>query len=132
MPALLRRSTALRLCAASIALFALIGVGHVLPAFHFALVVHRVCAAHGELLHLAPTAQAPSHSGDVSLIQRAVNQHERCGVLAMPGLPALPASAPEVARAADTAESRIVLGRALAAHVGIDVLSYAPKRAPPA
>ena len=132
MPALLRRSTWLRRCAASIALFALLGVGHVLPALHFALVVHRVCAAHGELLHLAPTAEAPSRSGDVSLIPRAVSEHEQCGVLAMPGLPALPASAPEIARPTHTAQSWVVLGRALTAHVGIDVLSYAPKRAPPA
>lgn len=131
MPGLLRRSTWLRRAAASLALFALLGIEHVLPAFHFALVVHRVCAAHGELLHVAPAAEPPSHSAEASLLPRAPSDHDLCGVLAMPGLPAIPAGAPEVSRPVRGAEATLVLGHGRAAHVGIALLSYAPKRAPP-
>lgn len=130
----LRGLTGLRAAAASIVLFALLGVGHVLPALHFALVVHRICAEHGELLHEAPAVPAvESRSSDVQLVagQHAGHAHEHCGVLALPGSTG---SLPSVSWC-----EPLVLDGSLAllppgerpAQGGISVLSYAPKLPPP-
>jgi len=124
----------LRATAASFALFALLGVGHVLPALHFALVAHRICAQHGELLHEAePASAAESRSSVRELVvgQHAEHEHEHCGVLALPGSFALPPSA--TGRAPCPAGEPIASAEhgKLAAHVGIALLLYAPKLAPP-
>jgi hypothetical protein len=124
-----------RASATGLALFALLGVGHVLPAFHFALVAHRVCAEHGELVHESATAVEPSTpTSDVALVagEAASHEHEHCGVLALPGsfaLPASPAAPFDFVSGEDAIDAP---GRALAAHVGIDLLSLAPKLPPPA
>jgi hypothetical protein len=126
---------ALRLSAASIALFALLGVGHVLPALHFALVAHRVCAEHGELVHeSAPLAAPAARSSEVSLVGGApvAHEHEHCGVLALPGSLALPASWADTVELASTGGTATAVDGARAAHIGIALLSYAPKLAPPA
>ena len=123
-----------RSAAACIALFALLGVGHVLPALHFSLVAHRICAEHGELLHGAASAPAAaSRSSELQLVtdQHAGHEHEHCGVLALPGSTGLPPSAfwrepPEV----EVSLAVGVVGERTA-HVGIALLRYAPKLAPP-
>ncbi|HTV19015.1 MAG TPA: hypothetical protein VMG12_10100 [Polyangiaceae bacterium] len=124
----------LRATAASVALFALLGVGHLLPALHFALVAHRICAEHGELVHEAepaPAAESRSSAPELVAGVHAAHEHEHCGVLALPSSAALPPSAPaRDARlagepiASDTQHER-------PAHVGIALLLYAPKLAPP-
>jgi hypothetical protein len=130
-----RVALGMRALTVSIALFAVLGVGHVLPAFHFALVAHRVCAEHGELLHESAAAAEPSRpSNDVSFVAREVpsHEHEHCGVLALPSSLALPASFGAVFCRITNDDAASAASRPLLAHVGIDLLSYAPKLAPPA
>jgi hypothetical protein len=134
-PAWSRAARALRVASASIALFALLGIGHILPAFHFALVAHRVCSEHGELLHeAAPPARAAARSRDVSLVagEEAAHEHEHCGVLALPGSLAVPVSSAATFELVSSDAAAGSPGRASSAHVGIALLSYAPKLAPPA
>jgi hypothetical protein len=124
----------LRALAVSLALFAVLGVGHVLPAFHFALVAHRVCAEHGELLHGSEALAKPSApESDVSLVAREIggHDHEHCGVLALPSTLAVPASFAAVFCRIPNDDAAAAASRARVAHVGIDLLSYAPKLAPP-
>ena len=145
----LRRSVGLRAAAAAIALFALLGVGHVLPALHFALVAHRICAEHGELLHDAapePSAEAGSRSSVPELLfsssrepqpgvvagQHAGHEHDHCGVLELPGSFG---TAPSAAWREPTPPSEPVACVSTGerpAHVGIALLLRAPKLAPPA
>jgi hypothetical protein len=133
----LRGPAWLRAAAAAIALFALLGVGHVLPALHFALVAHSICAEHGELLHepaRAPSAQAVgsrSSTSELVLGQHAEHEHEHCGVLALPGSFGLPSSASW--REPSLLGEPIVCSAhgELAAHIGIALLFQAPKLAPP-
>lgn len=137
-----RARAALRAGAASIALFALVGVGHVLPAFHFALVAHRVCAEHGELIHDGAPARTkaerpvkaalPDESAPRAERGAAVHEHEHCGVPAAPvSAGAVPAVRGDVVTLPGQ-ELDAALGRALDAHIGIQLLAYAPKLAPPA
>jgi hypothetical protein len=127
----------LRAAAASIALFALLGVGHVLPALHFALVAHRICAEHGELLHeaaLAPSAEVGSRSSvpELAAGQLTEHEHEHCGVLALPGSFAVASSG---AWREPSLPGEPVVGGSPGerrAHVGIALLLQAPKLAPPA
>ena len=142
----IRRGSAEDLCgligrrsaAAFIALFALLGVGHVLPALHFSLVAHRICVEHGELLHQlrheagsAPAAE--SRSSELELVpgQHAGHEHEHCGVLALPGSAGLPPSASWRERPEDEASLPAGVGGERTAHGGIALLRYAPKLAPP-
>lgn len=137
-----------RLAAASIALFAMLGIGHVLPALHFALVAHRICAEHGELLHeAAPQPPAESRSstpeesswGSARAAQPAVvagghagHEHDHCGVLALPDSFG---TAPSAAWREPVAPGEPVACASPGerpAHVGIALLLRAPKRAPPA
>jgi hypothetical protein len=127
----------LRVAATSIALFALLGIGHVLPALHFALVAHRICAEHGELLHDAapePSAEAASRSSvpELAAGQHAGHEHDHCGVLALPGSFG---AAPSAAWREPSAPSEPVADASAGerpAHVGIALLMRAPKLAPPA
>jgi hypothetical protein len=124
----------LRVSGASLVLFVLIGAGHVLPALHFALVVHRVCAEHGEVVHEAqrPLERSREPAGAaVSGAAGAGHEHDHCGVPALPGGAAAPparawarAEAPHELAAAPNGER--------SAHVHVALLSYAPKLAPPA
>jgi hypothetical protein len=137
-----RARAALRAGAASLALFALVGVGHVLPAFHFALVAHRVCAEHGELIHGGglgrgkaerPVKVGVPEDGSTVVEHSAVaHEHEHCGVSAAP----VSAGAVPAVRGHDFTllgqALDATVGRALEAHVGIQLLAYAPKLAPPA
>jgi hypothetical protein len=142
------RSSALLL-----ALFALIGVGQVLPALHFTLVAHRVCAEHGEAVHAPDAAggdfaaltgedaevtgedaEVTGEDAEVLLTPtpaQSEHEHEHCTVLG-------------VGRASDAmlraASSRVELPVSAehldvaverAAHVDIALLLYAPKLAPP-
>lgn len=125
----------LRATAASVALFALLGVGHLLPALHFALVAHRICAEHGELVHeAAPAPVVAERSSGPELVvgEHAAHEHEHCGVLALSGSPAVALSA--TGRELRSAGEPIASDRhgELCAHVGIALLLYAPKLAPPA
>ena len=135
MMARLRRQLAwLRMSAASLALFVLIGAGHVLPALHFALVVHRVCAEHGELVHEA--TRPPEHSRDPAgpaLIggAAAAHEHDHCGVAAVHGSGALPSVAAWV-RVESPRDLAAAPNGERAAHERLAPLSYAPKLAPPA
>jgi hypothetical protein len=138
--------------AASIALFALLGVGHLLPALHFALVAHCICAEHGELLHEAApvrSARAEAEAASRSSVPEpllssaraqqtviaghyAQHEHEHCGVLALSGSFGVAHSA---AWREPSAPSVSVAGASLSerpAHVGIALLLRAPKLAPPA
>jgi hypothetical protein len=131
----------LRASVASLALFLLVGVGQVLPAFHFALVAHSICAEHGELVHesAAPArddaALAPAQRAGVpSLVAsgHVSHQHEHCGVLALGRVPAVAAAAPADRCLTSSASASLLAGAERAAHVRIALLSYAPKLAPPA
>jgi len=118
---------------ASLVLFVLVGAGHVLPAFHFALVVHRVCAEHGELVHGVERSSVRGREPDGPAIVGTADEHEHehCGVAA--GTGAGLAIAPSAA-AGSTPLASVDLARGAerGAHVGIALLAYAPKLAPPA
>lgn len=123
-----------RLVVASLALFAALGVAQILPALHFALVVHRVCAEHGELLHEAAPVAAPASPAEPALVARdgVSHAHEHCGVLAVPNTFAALVPAQAQAPALSGVAFAVLFGRARAAHVRIELLAYAPKLAPPA
>jgi hypothetical protein len=123
----------LRASAASLTLFVLVGVGQVLPIFHFALVAHSVCAEHGELVHeAAPSAPVPRSEVPALVAGGEVgHQHEHCGVLALTRSLAIPAFAPSQASPPASWAALPVAGAGRSAHVGIALLSYAPKLAPP-
>jgi hypothetical protein len=123
----------LRASAASLTLFVLLGVGQVLPLFHFALVAHSVCAEHGELVHEAsPSAQVPRSEFPALVAGGEVDhQHEHCGVLALTGSLAIPACARSQVTPRPSWAALPVAGVERTAHVGIALLSYAPKLAPP-
>jgi hypothetical protein len=114
-------------------LFAALGVAQLLPALHFALVVHRVCAEHGELVHESVPVAHEVAPAEASIVARdgVSHEHEHCGVLAAPGSFAV--LVPAAAQAAAPGAAGFVdgFGRARAAHVRIALLAYAPKLAPP-
>jgi hypothetical protein len=123
----------LRLAAASVALFASVGVTQVVPALHFALVVHRLCVEHGELVHEAREAHpAPPAVPSVLAVDGADHEHEHCGVLAAPS--SFAALVPRAAEGQTPAPPGLLaaLVPARAAHETIALLAYAPKLAPPA
>ncbi len=146
------RPSWLRCSAVSIALFVLLGIGHVLPALHFALVAHRVCAEHGELLHEAPlqaaagqgvaghgalrssqpSAPAPAEVSLVASGGTGAHDHEHCGVLALPGSLGAPEALTSAACLLPAGWAASLPGHERAAHVYIALLAYAPKLAPPA
>lgn len=141
------RPSALRSSAVAIALFVLLGIGHVLPALHFALVAHRVCAEHGELLHDASPRDAtvqralrssrPSAPTTLGVLLVAAggadrHEHEHCGVLALPGSLGAPEALPSAACRLPAVRTTSLPGHERAAYAYIALLSYAPKLAPPA
>ncbi len=127
-------SSWLRLCAASLALFALVGIGQLLPAFHFALVAHTLCPEHGELLHESAAPVRTAFPGVPSALAGSggAHEHEHCGVLALPGTFASPAAAAPGCELAPAPSLVAIPGRWRAAHVHTALLSYAPKLPPPA
>ena len=125
-----------RSLAAWVALVVLLGVGHVIPAFHFLFVAHHLCAEHGELVDAAAESverareKAPNHAS-VSAGSAAAHSHEHCGVLALAPTPGAPAALLRGAQQLPSDEVASAAGQAHAAHVGIELLQYAPKLAPP-
>ena len=134
----------LRCRAISVALCVLLGLGHVLPALHFAFVAHRVCAEHGELLHsdggteLASTHPAPARLAAPALPDSfspgngAAHEHEHCDTLALPGSVGAAVAARATACLLPAAWEARLPGQARVAHVDVELLLYAPKLAPPA
>lgn len=130
----LRESAAgLRLAAASLALFAVLGAAHILPALHFALVVHCVCAEHGELLHEAAPASRPEVPTETSVSAggSGSHEHEHCPVVGASGSFAVLAPPAERSAPACPGSEAEAFGRARVAHPCIALLAYAPKLAPP-
>lgn len=118
---------------ASLVLFVLVGTGHLLPAFHFALVVHRVCAEHGELVHDVASSSVQRREPDGSALVAMAedgHEHEHCGMAARTaaGL----AIAPSAVSGSALQYAGVALGAERGAHRGIALLAYAPKLAPPA
>jgi hypothetical protein len=130
-------TTRSRSLAAWVALVVLLGVGHVLPALHFLFVAHHLCAEHGELVDAATESvgrareKAPNQAS-VDAGSADGHSHEHCGVLAVVAAPALPVASSSVTQRLPAAEAVSVAAGARAAHVGIQLLLYAPKLAPPA
>jgi hypothetical protein len=117
---------------ASLVLFLMVGVGHVLPAFHFARVAHRICGEHGELVHEVAATSAPPREADgpALVATDGGHEHEHCGVAAVTGSGvAIAASTSSVAMSLESVE--LGPGSEHCAHVGIALLAYAPKLAPP-
>jgi hypothetical protein len=126
---------------------ALLCVAPALPALHFALVLHRICPEHGELLHVGQADIEPGSGASASAEHGAekgpalhaassgpsehAHGHDLCGVASGgAGACALPTSLVSQALASQDVTARSVQGAN--AHVGIALLSYAPKLAPPA
>lgn len=119
---------------ASLVLFLLVGAGHILPAFHFAVVVHRVCAEHGELIHeVAPGASVRERGaeGPAIVAADASHQHEHCSGIAVTGS-AVAIAAPGSSGHAPLGSLTETGGIERRAFQGIALLAYAPKLAPPA
>jgi hypothetical protein len=128
----------------------LLGVGHVLPALHFAFVAHRVCAEHGELLHSGdlpssdlPTGRLYSEDGaepssEDNVAQDGIDpgggaghEHEHCDTPALPGSTVAVLAGRDVAHLLPAAWASRLSAQARAAHVDVALLLYAPKLAPP-
>jgi hypothetical protein len=126
-----------------LALSVLLGVGHVVPAFHFLFVAHRLCAEHGELVDATsegtegPRAQSPEFSSSSRLPATirsghgVGHTHEHCGVLALARSLGAPLAPRGFAGVLPAACATSVPGEARAAHVEIALLLYAPKLEPP-
>lgn len=133
----LQRPTWLGISAAYLALFVLVGLQLVLPALHFTLVAHRLCAEHGELLHEAAGderlegASAPSHDAALVPADAGGHEHEHCGVLAVPQSVAALGGDGAAAMVLPAPWAVCLPGGERAAHVEIALLAYAPKLAPP-
>jgi len=130
-------------------LFALLGAGQVLPALHFVLVAHRVCAEHGETLHAEPAHGADDSLSNGLVSGSSVSDPESTEIQ-LKSAPALPEHEHEhcsvlgVTRSAGAALASAAAGAALpppweqfvreterAAHIDVALLLYAPKLAPP-
>jgi hypothetical protein len=125
-----------RSLAAWVALLVLLGVGHVVPALHFLFVAHHLCAEHGELVDVATenvvrTREKAPNQAAVDVGSPAGHSHEHCGVLALAPTPAAQAVSLGVVQRLPVAEVASRGGQAHTAHVGIELLLYAPKLAPP-
>lgn len=133
----LQRPTWLGISAAYLALFVLVGLQQVLPALHFTLVAHRLCAEHGELLHEAggderlEAARAPSHDAALAPADAGGHEHEHCGVLALPQSVAALDRALAAVSVLPASWAACLPDGERAAHVEIALLAYAPKLAPP-
>lgn len=128
------------------ALLVLVAAERVLPALHFALVSHAICAEHGELTHVAHEAPPAKSANSASARTTSVTArapawtaasrgsphgHEHCE-----GLACRETDGGVIGRAAG--ETRSADARRLetsggqrSARVGIALLAYAPKLAPP-
>lgn len=118
---------------ASLVLFVLVGAGHLLPAVHFALVVHRVCAEHGELVHdVVRTSEGARELDGLAFVgTEGEHEHEHCGVATGTGAGLAIAASP-ASGSAPRASAGLAPGAERGAHVCIALLAYAPKLAPPA
>jgi hypothetical protein len=113
-----------------------LGLGYLVPALHFTLIQHEICAEHGELRHGEASAvgserSAPSDASSLEGAARVEHEHEHCAVLATSSLRAniTSRSAALLAPAPRACVSDI--SRAAAAHPSLALLHYAPKLAPP-
>jgi hypothetical protein len=114
---------------------------HVLPALHFALVSHAICAEHGELTHAehepsaAARVGAEAAAGVIAWTTSPSGSHaghEHCE-----GLACRQDDDADLSRGAwqtptTDVSSPDTRGRPRAARGGIALLAYAPKLAPPA
>jgi hypothetical protein len=120
---------------------ALIAAGPSLSALHFALVRHRLCLEHGQLEHVdvhegatpsvireRPSGPALSQDGSPSDLD--AHSHDACAVTPPGSLVAVFSQLATLALLAVCA-SAIGGSRPRRAHVGIPLLRYAPKLAPP-
>jgi hypothetical protein len=114
--------------------FALLAVGQVLPALHFALVGHRVCAEHGALEHsphVVTSGASASHAPSASADFEAAEAHEHCSV---PAISPLRGTLPAREAHAVVRFSRLSLATVTpceSPQLALSVLAYAPKLAPP-
>lgn len=113
-----------------------LAVGYVVPALHFGLVQHELCAEHGELRHgsvhsldVARTSAHPVPAADSA--PAFADEHEHCAVIATSPTAAANVPPPTSVPALATETSPGSLCRAELAHVSLALLLYAPKLAPP-
>jgi hypothetical protein len=137
---LLRLHWVSRLRVLAAALLVVFGAGQTLPAAHFLLVSHRVCAEHGELVHeehvssqagVAASGAAESRSTALNPLPSREHAHDHCSALAplhSQGF-ALSEQASVSLPPLCIAESAASVPRH--AHRAIALLDYAPKLAPP-
>ncbi len=116
-------------------LLTLLGAAASLPALHFSVVAHELCAEHGELEHVSSEAPlaAPTATERAALLPlvRAEHEHERCGVLATSSSRALLVRAELRVAVAATLTVRSFEAISTHAHRSVALLAYAPKLAPP-
>jgi hypothetical protein len=132
------QSAAIRLMCGALRglLLVVLGVGYLVPALHFTLVQHEICAEHGELRHsdaLAGTSEraAPSQASSLQDAVRVEHEHEHCAVLVTSSLRAISPSRSAAVLEPDPRGFVSELSRADTAHASLDLLFYAPKLAPP-
>jgi len=132
----------LRWSAASLALFALLGVSQILPALHFVLVAHRICAEHGETLHAdggdgdasEAALSSPANSAEVAAKPAPAlpdHEHEHCSVLGLGRSASAHLTSAAGAVACRPPRALPLANPERVAHVDIALLLYAPKLAPP-
>lgn len=117
-------------------LLVVFSVGYIVPGLHFTLVQHEMCAEHGELRHsdgplLKSAHSASSHASSVEATASVEHEHEHCAVLATSSLRATSASRTDAELAPAPQARALQVSRADSAHPSLELLSYAPKLAPP-
>ena len=130
----------LRLRVLAAALLVVFGAGQTLPAAHFLLVSHRVCAEHGELVHEEhATAQAdiaapsPPEQRSTALngLPSREHAHDHCSALAPLHSAGLALTEQVSVSLPPLACARSAASVPRHAHRAIALLDYAPKLAPP-
>lgn len=135
-PRRVRAAYALARTALALALLALFGASHALPALHFAAIAHELCAEHGVLHHADSAAETHEHAEDAPALgvragNAAEHEHEHCCSAGTSTQQAVQLHTPATSVLALARRATTAPADCDAAKSSVAVLRYAPKLAPP-
>lgn len=118
-------------------LLVVLNAGYLVPALHFTLIEHEICAEHGGLEHRDASAvhierAVPNQSAALNAAASLEHEHEHCALLATSSQRLAIAVRSAIAVAPGGLPQQSFVSRAAFAHPSLDLLAYAPKLAPPA
>lgn len=113
-----------------------LGAGYLVPALHFTLIEHELCAEHGALEHRGAQAvhaerAVASQSAGLEAAASVEHEHEHCAVLATSSQRATSTARSAIAVAPAPLTPVSSVSPAEFAHPSLELLAYAPKLAPP-